>query len=77
MIPRALLWDMGLDPHTVTAYTSPNTGKAILAISNVTRTYLALVDMQALLAAPRTPGTNTVDPSVDLVADGIVTFVAE
>ena len=53
--PTGALWDMGLDPHTVTAYTSPNTGKAILAISNVARTYLALVDMQALLAAPRTP----------------------
>jgi hypothetical protein len=73
-------WSMGLDPHTVTAYTSPNTGKAILAISNVARTYLALVDMQALLAAPRLPGTHTVDQTatgVDLVGTGIVTFVAE
>jgi hypothetical protein len=75
--PAGALWDMGLDPHTMTAYTNPNTGKAILAISNFTRTYLALVDMQALLGASRTPGTHTVDPGVDLVSSGIVTFVAE
>ena len=75
--PAGAPWDMGLDPHTMTAYSSPNTGTAILAISNLTRTYLALVDMQALLGAPRTPGTHTVDPGVDLVSSGIVTFVAE
>ena len=79
--PSGAPWSMGLDPHTVTAYTSPNSGKAILAISNVARTYLALVDMQALLAAPRLPGTNTVDQTVttgiDLVGSGLVTFVAE
>jgi hypothetical protein len=76
--PAGLPWDMGLDPHTMTAYTSPNSSKAILAISNVTRTYLALVDMQALLNPTlRTSGTHTVDPGVDLVTRGIVTFVAE
>ena len=76
--PSGAPWDMGLDPHTMTAYTSPNSGKAILAISNLTRTYLALVDMQKLLDPMlRTPGTNTVDPGVDLVSSGIVTFVAE
>lgn len=75
--PSGMPWNMGLDPHTMTAYTSPNTGKAILAISNVDRTYLALVDMNALLAAPRTPGTHTVDPSADLVGSGVLTFVAE
>jgi hypothetical protein len=75
--PSGGLWSMGLDPHTMTAYTSPNSGTAILAVSNVDRTFLALVDMQALLGAARTPGTHTVDPSVDLVGSGIVTFVAE
>jgi hypothetical protein len=77
--PSGAAWDMGLDPHTVTAYTSPNTGKATLAISNLARTYLALVDMQALLAAPRTPGTNTVDPTFDLTAlpNPVIRFVAE
>jgi len=47
-------------------------------ISNVTRTYLALVDMEKLLDPMlRTPGTHTVDPGVDLVSSGLVTFVAE
>jgi hypothetical protein len=76
--PGGAPWDMGLDPHPMTAYTSPNTGRAILVISNVSRTYLALVDMQALLnPVLRTAGTNTIDPSVNLVTSGIVTFVAE
>lgn len=61
----------------MTAYTSSNTGRTILAISNVTRASLALIDMQALLSAARTAGTNTVDPSVDLIGTGVVTFVAE
>ena len=69
--PGGVPWNMGLDPHPMTAYTSPNTGKAILVVSNVSRTYLALVDMQALLnPALRTAGTNTVDPSVNLVTRG-------
>jgi hypothetical protein len=75
--PDGLPWNMGLDPHTMTAYTSPNTGRALLAISNVSRTYVALVDMQALLGALRTPMTHLVDPSVDLVGSGVVKFVAE
>ena len=76
--PAGAPWDMGLDPHTMTAYTSPNSSKAILLISNLTRTYLALVDMEKLLDPTlRTPGTHTVDPGVDLVSSGIVTFVAE
>ena len=75
--PSGAPWNMGLDPHTMTAYSSPNTGRAILALSNVGRTFLALVDMQALLGAPRIPGTHTVDPTFDLVGSGIVTFVAE
>ncbi|MGH3053834.1 MAG: hypothetical protein ACRDL7_02525 [Gaiellaceae bacterium] len=75
--PGGVPWSLGLDPHPMTAYTSPNTGRAILVVSNVSRSYLALVDMQGLLGAPRTPMTNTVDPNVSLVGAGIVTFVAE
>jgi hypothetical protein len=75
--PSGAAWSMGLDPHTVTAYVSPSSGKAIGLMANASRTFLALVDLQALLGASRTPGTHTVDSSVDLVATGIVTFVAE
>jgi hypothetical protein len=39
------------------------------------RTYLALVDLQALLTAPRL-GLHTVAPSFDLVANNVLTFVS-
>ncbi len=75
--PDGQVWAMGRDPHTVTAYVSPSTGRALGLMSNVQRTYLALIDLQALIGAPRTVGMHTVDPSVDLVSSGIVTYVAE
>jgi hypothetical protein len=49
-------------------------------------TFLAVIDLKALLAAPRKAGvdaggnfcsacTHSVDPSYDLVAHGVITFV--
>jgi len=44
----------GLDPHTVTAYTSPNNGKAYGVFANAPApTCLVVVDLAAVLAAPR------------------------
>lgn len=74
--PSGAAWQMGLDPHTVTAYVSPSSGKAYALIANTPApTYLAVVELQALLSAKRS-GAHTVDPTVDLVASGIVRFVA-
>ena len=50
----------GLDPHTLTAYTSPNDGKAYAVFVGNTATCLAKVDLGAVLAAARNSGTNTV-----------------
>jgi hypothetical protein len=56
---------MGLDPHTLTAYTSPALGGKEYAVfeddvdGNGNRTFLAVVDLQALLAL-RPPGVHTV-----------------
>jgi Pro-kumamolisin, activation domain len=53
--PDAQPWAMGLDPHTLTAYTSPSASAAPYAVfqddvsQNGVRTYLAVVDMNALL----------------------------
>jgi hypothetical protein len=86
-----LTWSEGLDPHNVTAYVSPNDGKAYALMANgyfnAQPTYLAVVDMAALLAAPRvttTTGPNNVDQAglsgcvhcIDLVGTGIVRYVA-
>jgi hypothetical protein len=79
----------GFDPHTITAYTSPNNQKAYGVIADWftgTPTFLAIIDLQALLAAPRKAGvdaggnscpacTHSVDPSYDLVAHGVIRFI--
>jgi hypothetical protein len=75
---------MGLDPHTVTAYVSPNTGDAMGLVSNSfpllsSPTFLAVVDLTKLLntaIGPRLSGTHTCDPITDLVTAGVVSFVA-
>ncbi len=77
--PDGAVFEQGLDPHTVTAYVSPNSGDPIGLMANgyfVAPTYLAVIDLQKLLAAPRTVGTHYVEPTYDLVANGVVTYVA-
>jgi hypothetical protein len=77
--PDGNVWSDGDDPHTITAYVSPNNGKAYGVMANFNgtfATYLAWVDLQALLNAPRVAGTHTVDPSYDLIANGVVVYIA-
>ncbi|HEY4382122.1 MAG TPA: PEP-CTERM sorting domain-containing protein [Acidobacteriaceae bacterium] len=76
--PDGGTFSAGFDPHTITAYTSPNNGKAYGLIADwengVVPKYVGVVDLAALLAAPRT-GTHTVDPSYNLVTNGVVRYV--
>lgn len=68
----------GFDPHTITAYTSPNNNKAYAVVADFrlgSPSYLAVIDLAALLAAPRS-GANVVDPTYGLVAHGVVRYVA-
>lgn len=71
--PTGTTWIMSLDPHGLTAYVSPNTGKAIGLIMNDQRTFIALVDIEGLLSAKRLPGTHVIDPTATA---GVVSFVA-
>src|SRR5262249_7567799 len=73
--PNNSSFNTGLDPHTVSAYSSPNTMKPIGVVADRAHDYLALIDLQGLLAAPRL-GPHTVEPGVDLIGSGIVTFVS-
>lgn len=50
----------GLDPHTLTAYTSPNDGKAYALFVGNSATCLVRIDLGAIIAAPRNAGTHTV-----------------
>jgi hypothetical protein len=70
--PDAVTWSEGFDPHTVTAYVSPNTHKALAVLANADNTFLAVVDLQGLLSAPRT-GHVVNNP----LPAGLVKFVAQ
>jgi hypothetical protein len=64
--PDNVAWSMGTDPHTVTAYTSPVNGKQYAIFEDdasggatKTRTYLAVIDLTALLTLPRPVSTTS------------------
>jgi hypothetical protein len=75
--PDGFAWVLGGDPHTVTGYVDPNDGKAygLMADSSPPK-WLVVIDLQALLNAPRTSGTHFVDPSYNLLTNGVVTYVS-
>ncbi len=74
--PSGKPWAMSYEPNGLTAYVSPNSGKGTGVIINRSRTYAAVIDIAALLAAPRQNGTmHTLSSSVQLVTEGIVRFV--
>ena len=71
-LPDDSEWSQGFDPHTVTAYVSPNSHKAYGVIENGDFSFVAILDLQGLLNAPRT-GHVVNNP----LPAGLVTFVAE
>jgi hypothetical protein len=71
-LPDDSEWSQGFDPHTVTAYVSPNSHKAYGVIENGDFSFVAIVDLEGLLKAPRT-GHVVNNP----LPAGLVTFVAE
>jgi hypothetical protein len=57
--PDNVLWGEGDDPHTVAAYQSPNSGRAIGLLANKGNMWLARVDLTKMLdpaVVPRTGG---------------------
>jgi len=87
--PSGAPWSNPLDPHGLTAAfasyavssgsitVGPGHGFGLLM--NDARTYVAVIDLDAMLAAPRQAtsgtGSHTVSSSYNLVANGVVTFV--
>jgi hypothetical protein len=75
----------GLDPHTVTAYQSPNTGDAIALLANgdfAVPTMLAVIDLTKMLdptIVPRTPGGHGCllpGPNPTDLPAAVVSFIA-
>jgi len=84
--PTQTVWTMPHEPHGLTAVFADlnGTNKGIGLVMNAPvafgfesppRTYIAVVDLGALLAAPRGTDGHTVDPDFDLVKNGVVTFI--
>ncbi|HXN87599.1 MAG TPA: hypothetical protein VN867_16115, partial [Candidatus Binataceae bacterium] len=82
--PSGASWVNWHQPAGLGSYTSPNTGKAMGVIMNFSEnssstpigpTYLAIVDLQALLNAPRDSTGHAVAATVNLVTSNIVRFV--
>jgi hypothetical protein len=78
-------FSLGCDPHATTAYVSPNSGKAIALVTDYGATpcyagessmarpaYVGVVDLQAMLSAPRVAGTHT---AINPLPAGVVTFI--
>jgi hypothetical protein len=64
-------FNVGADPHTVTAYLSPNDGRAYALVTSWNAylsapTHIAVIDLQRVLDAPRVLGSHFVDPSYDM-----------
>jgi hypothetical protein len=56
--PGGAVWNMGLDPHTVTAYQSPTSGDAIGVLANYpSPTFVAVVDLTQMLNPAVVPRT--------------------
>lgn len=80
--PNGYVFQNGYDPHSVTSYTSPNNGRAYAVLADWadgSPDYLAVVDIAALMAAPRVvdlgTGKHLVKPSYNLISHGIVRYV--
>jgi hypothetical protein len=69
-------WSSGNDPHTTTAYTSPNDGKAYAVFANTApASCLVRLDLAAILAAPRGgAGLGAHDVSTANFPAGAATF---
>jgi hypothetical protein len=69
----------GDDPHTVTAFLSPNSNHAIGLSADVGPDFVGVVDLTKLLdttVVPRLSGTHQCDLTAgDLVAKGVVTYI--
>ncbi|HET9095182.1 MAG TPA: hypothetical protein VFN37_00860 [Candidatus Baltobacteraceae bacterium] len=75
--PDGNTFDSALDPHVAATFYLPGSGDLYGLIFNYSRSYIAVVDITKLLAAPPwASDPHQVDPSYDLFANGVLTYVA-
>lgn len=73
--PDGLPFEQGDDPHTVTAYQSPNTGDAIALVANEGATWLGVVDLTQMLNPTDVPASGGVCTAGTLPSS-VVSYIA-
>ncbi len=73
--PSVSTWSNVGDPHGLSAFTAVINNQPMGLLIDSSKTCLAIVDLNKLLSAPKQPGTNTVSPTYDLLANGVISFI--
>lgn len=74
--PDGNSFDSALDPHVAATFYLPGNGDLYGLVFNYSRSYIAVVDITKLLAAPGSTGdAHVVDPAYDLFANGILNYI--
>ena len=73
--PSVSTWSNVGDPHGLSAFTAVINKEPMGLLIDSSKTCLAIVDLNKLLAAPKQAGTNTVSSTYDLVANGVISFI--
>jgi hypothetical protein len=73
--PDAKPWDAAHDPHPIAAFNDPVNCPDCAVIVNREVTWLGVIDLKKLMAAPRS-GTDAhaIDPAYDLVTNGVLAY---
>jgi hypothetical protein len=75
--PDGNSFDSALDPHVAATFYLPGSGDLYGLIFNYSRSYIAVIDITKLLAAPASSSDpHQVSSSYDLFANGVITYVA-
>lgn len=79
--PDGAIFSSAYDPHVAATFYLPGSADLYGVIFNYTRSYVAVVDLTKLLALAGTSAMSTTDPhqvssTYDLVANGILTYIA-
>ena len=73
--PDAKPWDAAHDPHPIAAFNDPANCPDCAVIVNREVTWLAVIDLKKLMAAPRSAtDPHAIDPTYDLQTNGVLAY---
>jgi hypothetical protein len=74
--PDGLTFDSADDPHVAATFYLPGNGDLYGLIFNYSRSYVAVIDVTKLLAAPGSASDpHVIDPAYDLFGNGVLTYI--